>query len=180
MVAIKAAPFNRYFSQDVVRAAALSKRCDEIALYTGNDDNIVIDLVSNYSFKLDGKVYEKRFVGGLLGHWSVWTKTAVDMYNKLKEIRTRDAIPAEVLKLANAVTDTNAVFFDTANGFKGCIAGLHEVLRRQGLFRGTWCLNPDEKMSDGQLEEIDRVYKMYPHLNDDAFIKANLDKWLAD
>ena len=180
VVAIKAAPFNRYFSFDVVRAAALSERSDEIALYTGNDDNIVIDLISNYSFKVDGKVYEKRFVGGLLGHWSVWTKTAVDMYAKLKEIRTCDAIPAEVLKLANAVTDTNAVFFDTANGFKGCIAGLHEVLRRQGLFEGTWCLNPNETMSPGQKEEIDRIYEMYPELSDDDFVKANLDKWLAD
>ena len=180
VVAIKAAPFNRYFSLDVVRAAALSERSDEIALYTGNDDNIVMDLISNYSFKVDGKVYEKRFVGGLLGHWSVWTKTAVDMYNKLKEIRTRDAIPAEVLKLANAVTDTNAVFFDTANGFKGCIAGLHEVLRRQGLFEGIWCLNPEETMSEGQNEEIDRIYATYPELADDDFIKANLDKWLAD
>ena len=180
VVAIKAAPFNRYFSLDVVRAAALSERSDEIALYTGNDDNIVIDLISNYSFKVDGKVYEKRFVGGLLGHWSVWTKTAVDMYNKLKEIRTRDTIPAEVLKLANAVTDTNAVFFDTANGFKGCIAGLHEVLRRQGLFEGIWCLNPEETMSPGQNEEIDRIYATYPELADDDFIKANLDKWLAD
>ena len=180
VVAIKAAPFNRYFSLDVVRAAALSERSDEIALYTGNDDNIVMDLISNYSFKVDGKVYEKRFVGGLLGHWSVWTKTAVDMYNKLKEIRTRDAIPAEVIKLANAVTDTNAVFFDTANGFKGCIAGLHEVLRRQGLFEGIWCLNPEETMSEGQNEEIDRIYASYPELADDDFVKANLDKWLAE
>lgn len=180
VVAIKAAPFNRYCTFDVVRAAALSKRADEIALYTGNDDNIVIDLVSNYKFTVDGKTYEKRFVGGLLGHWSVWTKTAVDMFNKLREIRTEDKISAEVLKLANEVTDTNAAFFDTANGFKGCIAGLHEVLRRQGLFKGIWCLNPEETMSEGQLEEIDRVYKMYPHLNDDEFVKANLAKWLSE
>lgn len=180
VVAIKAAPFNRYCTLDVVRAAALSSRADEIALYTGNDDNIVIDLISNYSFKVDGKTYEKRFVGGLLGHWSVWTKTAVDMFHKLKEIRTRDSIPAEVIKLANAVTDTNAVFFDTANGFKGCIAGLHEVLRRQGIFEGIWCLNPEETMSPGQNEEIDRIYKMYPELSDDDFVKANLEKWLKD
>ena len=180
VVAIKAAPFNRYYSLDVVRAAALSERSDEIALYTGNDDNIVIDLISNYKFNVNGKTYEKRFVGGLLGHWSVWTKTAVDMYAKLKEIRTRDTIPAEVIRLANAVTDTNAVFFDTANGFKGCIAGLHEVLRRQGLFEGIWCLNPEETMSEGQNEEIDRIYATYPELADDDFVKANLDKWLAD
>ena len=179
VVAIKAAPFNRYCTLDVVRAAALSKRSDEIALYTGNDDNIVIDLISNYSFTENGKTYEKRFIGGLLGHWSVWTKTAVDIFNKLREIRTRDAIPAEVIKLANAVTDTNAAFFDTANGFKGCIAGLHEVLRRQGLFEGIWCLNPEETMSEGQKEEIDRVYRMYPELSDDDFVKANLEKWLS-
>ncbi len=177
VVAIKAAPFNRYFTFDVVRAAALSSRSDEIALYTGNDDNIVIDLVSNYRFEVDGKVYEKRFVGGLLGHWSVWTKKAVELFHKCKALHGCETIPADILKLANEVTDTNAVFFDTANGFKGCIAGLHEVLRRQGLMKGIWCLNPEETMSPGQKEEIDRIYKMYPHLNDDEFIKANLDKW---
>ncbi len=178
VVAIKAAPFNRYYSFDVVRAAALSKRSDEIALYTGNDDNIVIDLVSNYKFTVDGKTYEKRFVGGLLGHWSVWTKRAVELFDYLKSIREKETVPSEVFALANKVTDTNAAFFDTANGFKGCIAGLHEVLRRQGLFKGTWCLNPDEKMSDGQLEEINRVYEMYPELNDDEFVKENLERWL--
>ena len=178
VVAIKAAPFNRYYSFDVVRAAALSPRADEIALYTGNDDNIVIDLVSNYRFEVDGKVYEKRFIGGLLGHWSVWTKKAVELFEKCKALHGAEEIPAEILKLANEVTDTNAAFFDTANGFKGCIAGLHEVLRRQGLMKGIWCLNPEETMSEGQLEEIDRVYKMYPHLNDDDFVKANLEKWL--
>ena len=180
VVAIKAAPFNRYLTLDVVRAAALSERCDEIALYTGNDDNIVIDLISNYKFEQDGKVYEKSFVGGLLGHWSVWTKKAVEIFERCKAVRGMDAIPADMLVLANEVTDTNAAFFDTANGFKGCIAGLHEVLRRQGLFEGIWCLNPEETMSKGQLEEIERVYRIYPHLNDDAFIKENLNRWLAD
>ena len=180
VVAIKAAPFNRYLTLDVVRAAALSERRDEIALYTGNDDNIVIDLISKYKFEQDGKIYEKSFVGGLLGHWSVWTKKAVEIFERCKAVRDMEAIPAEMLALANEVTDTNAAFFDTANGFKGCIAGLHEVLRRQGLFEGIWCLNPEETMSEGQLEEIDRVYKIYPHLNDDAFIKENLDRWLAD
>lgn len=178
VVAIKAAPFNRYYTFDVVRAAALSPRADEIALYTGNDDNIVIDLVSNYRFEVDGKVYEKRFIGGLLGHWSVWTKKAVELFEKCKALHGCDEIPADILKLANEVTDTNAAFFDTANGFKGCIAGLHEVLRRQGLMKGIWCLNPEETMSEGQLEEINRVYEMYPHLNDDEFVRANLDKWL--
>lgn len=180
VVAIKAAPFNRYLTLDVVRAAALSRRSDEIALYTGNDDNIVIDLVTEYSFDMNGKVYKKGFVGGLLGHWSVWTKSAVELFERLKAYRGADVIPAGIVRLANEVTDTNAAFFDTANGFKGCIAGLHEVLRRQGLFEGTWCLNPSEKMSDGQSEEIDRVYRMYPHLSDDDFVRGNIDRWLAD
>lgn len=179
VVAIKAAPFNRYYSYDVVRAVAFSSRRDDITLYTGNDDNIVLDLVTKYKFNINGEVYEKGFIGGLLGHWSVWTKTAVDLFNKLKEVRESESISPEILTLAAEVTDTNAVFFDTANNFKGCIAGLHEVLRRQGLLRGIWCLDPNETMSDGQAEEIDRIYKAYPHLNDDDFIKANLDKWLA-
>ena len=180
VVAIKAAPFNRYYTYDVVRAVALSSRADEITLYTGNDDNIVLDLITKYKFEVDGKTYEKGFIGGLLGHWSVWTKKAVELFDKLAEVRKMDKIPAEILTLAQAVTDTNAVFFDSEHNYAGCIAGLHEVLRRQGLFRGIWCLNPDEKMSDGQAEEIDRIYKMYPDLNDDAFIAANLEKWLAD
>lgn len=178
VVAIKSAPFNRYATLDLVRSAALSPRSEEIALYTGNDDNIVIDLVTGYTFQENGKTYHKRFVGGLLGHWSVWTKKAVEMFEYLKATADQNHIPREVLELANAVTDTNAAFFDVANNFKGCIAGLHEVLRRQGLFEGTWCLNPDEAMSPGQLEEIDRVYRMYPQLNDDDFVKANLEKWL--
>ena len=116
----------------------------------------------------------------MLGHWSVWTKRAVEIFERCKALRETDTVPADILVLANEVTDTNAAFFDTANGFKGCIAGLHEVLRRQGLFEGTWCLNPDEAMSKGQLEEINRVYAAYPHLNDDAFIKENLESWLKD
>lgn len=178
VVAIKCAAFNRYQTLDVVRAAALSSRCDEIALYTGNDDNIVIDLLTKYSFTVDGKTFQKGFVGGLLGHWSVWAKTAVEIFDKLRAAAEKGQITPELLTLAAEVTDTNAAFFDTANGFKGCIAGLHEVLRRQGLMEGIWCLNPQETLSPGQLEEIDRVYRMYPHLNDDEFVKQNLDKWL--
>jgi len=177
VVAIKAAPFNRYLTQDVVRAAALSERADDIALYTGNDDNIVIDLVTNYKFNVDGKVYEKSFVGGLLGHWSVWLNKVVEYFNMLQEAKKKGDITPEILELANAVTDANAAFFDTANNFAGCIAGLHEVLRRQGLMKGIWCLNPDETVSPGQIDEIDRVYKMYPHLADDDFIKENIDSW---
>ncbi len=179
VVAIKAAPFNRYFSLDVVRAVALSSRCDEIALYTGNDDNIVNDLLTTYRFTDDnGIVHEKKFVGGLLGHWSMWTKSVVDMYSELRKYSEMDQIPRSLLTLNIEVTDCNAAFFDAANDFAGCIPGVHEVLRRQGLMDGTWCLNPDEVLSPGQSEEIDRVYKMYPHLNDDAFVKENLSKWL--
>jgi dihydrodipicolinate synthase/N-acetylneuraminate lyase len=170
VVAIKAAPFNQYMTLDLVRAVALSSRNEKIALYTGNDDNIVIDLITEYKF---GNV-TKSFVGGLLGHWSVWTKKAVSLFHLAKK---RVNIP-ELLILANEATDANAAFFDTANGFAGCIPGLHEVLRRQGLLEGIWCLNPDETLSPGQMEEINRVYQMYPHLNDDEFVKTNLEKWL--
>ena len=171
IVAIKTAPFNRYMTLDVVRAVACSSRPDKISLYTGNDDNIIIDLITEYSF---GNV-RKSFAGGLLGHWSVWTKRAVEQLEAAKSGKNTH----ELLKLANEVTDSNAAFFDSANGFKGCIAGLHEVLRRQGLFKGIWCLDPTETLSPGQMEEIDRVYKAYPHLNDDDFVKENLDIWLA-
>lgn len=178
VIAIKSAPFNRYLTLDVVRAAALSKRADQIALYTGNDDNIVIDLLTKYQFTDNGKVYEKRFVGGLLGHWSVWTNSAVRMFEQIKAASAKDEIPSELLTLAAEVTDANAAFFDTAHQFKGCIAGLHEVLRRQGLLEGIWCLDEQETLSPGQSEEIDRVYRMYPHLNDDGFVAANLNRWM--
>lgn len=162
IVAIKMAPFNRYQTLDVVRAVVEAGR-DDIALYTGNDDNIVADFLTPYRF--GGK--ERRIVGGLLGHWSVWTKRAVEL---LDRCRNADASP-ELLRLGIEVTDTNAVFFDAANGFSGCIAGLHEVLRRQGLLEGIWCLDEHETLSPGQLEEIDRVYRAYPHLNDDDFAR---------
>ena len=179
VVAIKAAPFNRYYTYDVVRAVALSSRADDITLYTGNDDNIVLDLVTTYKFEVDGKTYEKGFVGGLLGHWSVWARKAVELFEKCKVWRKEKTISKDVLSLAAKVTDTNAVFFDSANEYAGCIAGLHEVLRRQGLMKGIWCLNPNESLSKGQAEEIDRVYREYPELADDDFIKDNLAKWLA-
>ncbi|MDR1531188.1 MAG: dihydrodipicolinate synthase family protein [Clostridiales bacterium] len=182
VAAIKAAPFNRYMTLDVARAVALSSRWEEIALYTGNDDNIVYDLMTEYRF--GNRV--KRFAGGLLGHWSVWTKKAVEIFELCKrpEVPAPSEAPApredltRLCVLAGEVTDANAAFFDAANGFKGCIAGLHEVLRRQGLLKGLWLLNPQETLSPGQMEEIDRVYAMYPHLNDDAFISENLEKWL--
>jgi dihydrodipicolinate synthase/N-acetylneuraminate lyase len=170
VVAIKIAPFNRYQTLDVVRSVMAAGR-DDIALYTGNDDNIVADLVT--TFRFDG--VERRIVGGLLGHWSVWTKGAVEMLAKVQG----ESSTSDVLRLGVEITDCNAAFFDSANGFRGCIAGLHEVLRRQGLFEGIWCLDETETLSAGQHEEIDRVYAAYPHLNDDLFVASHLDTWLA-
>lgn len=177
VVAIKCASFNRYTTLDAVRAAAMSDRCDDITLYTGNDDNIVIDLLTEYKFEKGGRTIAKGFDGGLLGHWSVWTKKAVEIFEMAKAEKKTGKISAQMLALAAEVTDTNSAFFDTANGFKGCIAGLHEILRRQGLMKNIFCLNPDETLSKGQLDELDRVWKMYPQLNDDDFIKQNIANW---
>lgn len=171
VVAIKSAPFNRYQTLDLVRGCAASSRRDEVALYTGNDDNIVVDLLTPFVFNIDGQRITKYFAGGLLGHWSVWTKRVVELFETVKECQGKDTIPAGLLTLAAEITDCNGAFFDVANGFQGCIAGVHEVLRRQGLMEGIWCLNPEETLSRGQLAEIDRVYEMYPHLNDDDFIQ---------
>ena len=157
--AIKVAAFNRYQTLDVVRAVCDSDRRNEIALYTGNDDNIVADLLTPYQFVVNEKVVEKRFVGGLLGHWAVWTKQAVELFSEIKECIANDYAGIEkLLAKGIEVTDMNAAIFDAKNAFKGCIAGIHEVLRRQGLLQGLWCLNPEEKLSPGQLEEIDRIY----------------------
>lgn len=179
VVAIKCASFNRYQSIDLVRGVAYSARREEIALYTGNDDNIVADLLTPYQFPVDGKTVKLRFVGGLLGHWSVWTHSVVKLYEHLREYQDGRDIPAELLALGAAVTDCNGVFFDVAHNFAGCIPGVHEVLRRQGLMAGTWCLNPEETLSEGQAQEISRVYEMYPYLNDDAFVAENLHRWKA-
>lgn len=170
VVAIKIAPFNRYQTLDVVRAVVEAGRAD-IALYTGNDDSIVTDLLTPFGFN----GVERRIVGGLLGHWSVWTQKAVAM---LHACRGAKATP-ELLRLGVAVTDCNAAFFDAANAFQGCIAGLHEILRRQGLFEGLWCLDDKEGLSPGQRQEIDRVYQAYPDLNDDSFVAEHRDKWLS-
>jgi hypothetical protein len=178
VVAIKIAPFNRYHTLDVVRAVAQSGR--EIALYTGNDDNIVIDLVTPYRFQVDGKQRELRIVGGLLGHWAVWTKRAVDLLAECHGSVVADrAVPQSLLEKAIHVTDCNAAFFDAAHQFAGCIAGLHEVLRRQNLFEGVWCVDPHEKLSPGQKEEINRVYRAYPELSDDEFVNEGRDLWLS-
>ncbi len=174
--AIKVAAFNRYQTLDVVRAVAFSKRSNEIALYTGNDDNIVADLLTAYRFDVNGKQVEKRFVGGLLGHWAVWTKRAVELLAEIKQCVASNRGIDQLLSKGIAVTDMNAVIFDAKNAYKGCIAGIHEVLRRQGLMEGVWCLNPAEKLSEGQAEEIDRIYQAYPQLTDDEFVKGILRK----
>lgn len=167
--AIKVAAFNRYQTLDVVRAVCDSGRAGEIALYTGNDDNIVADLLTPYRFTKDGKVQEKRFVGGLLGHYSVWTHRSVALF---RQIREGNADIDDLLASGVEVTDMNAAIFDPKHAFAGCIAGIHEVLKRQGLMKGTWCLNPEEKLSPGQAEEISRVTAQYPHLVDDPFVQA--------
>ena len=177
VVAIKIAPFDRYRTLDVMRAVADAGRAGEIALYTGNDDNIVADLITDYRF--NAAQPSVRLVGGLLGHWAVWVQPAVEMLSAIKEQRATNTLDhAQWLTYGIQVTDANAAFFDPAHGFHGCIAGIHEVLRRQGLMQGRWCLNPNETLSPGQMEEIDRVYQMYPHLHDDAFIAQYLDEWL--
>ncbi len=180
VVAVKVAPFNRYQTLDVLRAVADSGRSAEIALYTGNDDNIALDLLTVHRFPGPAGPVDVRFVGGLLGHWAVWTHAAVALLAECHRAAAMGScVPAGLLTRAIEVTDANAAFFDAANRFAGCIAGLHEVLRRQGLMAGTWCLDPDEQLSPGQAAEIDRVYAAYPHLNDDAFVAAHLDSWLA-
>jgi dihydrodipicolinate synthase/N-acetylneuraminate lyase len=174
--AIKIAAFNRYQTLDVVRAVCDSSRREQIALYTGNDDNIVADLLTPYRFDVDGTVVEKRFVGGLLGHWAAWTKAAVDLLKTVKSRFTHSYSVEELLAEGIRVTDMNAAIFDAANSFKGCIPGIHEVLRRQGLLEGRWCLDPHEELSPGQMEEIDRVIKSYPQHTDDKFVMALLEK----
>jgi hypothetical protein len=178
VVAFKMAPFNRYQTLDVVRAVCNSSRRDEIALYTGNDDNIVADLLTTYRFMIDGSPVEKKIVGGLLGHWAVWTKKAVELLEEIKHLRGNESISREWLTRNVQVTDSNAAFFDPAHHFAGCIPGIHEVLRRQGLMEGRWCLNPEEELSPGQADEIERVYQEYPHLHDDDFVGIHLAEWL--
>jgi len=169
VVAIKMAPFNRYQTLDVIRAVAASGRADRIALYTGNDDNIIGDLLT--PFAVEGTTL--RIVGGLLGQWAVWTHRAVDILAQCK-----GGVTPQLLAMNAQFTDANAALFDAANQFHGCIAGIHEVLRRQGLLEGLWCLDPRESLSPGQFEEIDRVTRAYPHLTDDDFVREHRDEWL--
>jgi hypothetical protein len=178
--AIKIAAFNRYQTLDVVRAVAFSSRRDEIALYTGNDDNIVADLLTPYRFNVNGETIEKRFAGGLLGHWACWTEKAVGLLKSIKEsLANDDADISDLLSRNIEVTDMNAAIFDPAHAFHGCITGVHEVLRRQGLMENILTLNPKENLSPGQAEEITRVTEAYPHLVDDDFVKELLKRELV-
>jgi len=176
VVAVKIAPFDRYRTIDVARAIGASGRHD-IALYTGNDDNIVGDLVTPFPFGAGGAT--RRIIGGLLGQWAVWTRRAVELLDQARAASESDVVPADLLRIGAALTDANAAVFDVRNAFAGCNAGIHEVLRRQGLMQGTWCLDPNERLSPGQSEEIDRVIRCYPDLTDDDFVAAHLDRWLA-
>ena len=178
VVAVKIAPFNRYQTLDVIRALAEAGR-DDIAIYTGNDDNIVLDLLTPYRFRVNGEIVERRIAGGLLGQWSVWTQSAVWLLEECHRVVDAGGdVPVEMMEAAVEWTDVNGAFFDVAHAFSGCIAGLHDVLRRQGLLEGIWCLDPEEGLSPGQAEEIDRVYRAYPHLNDDDFVEQHRDEWL--
>jgi dihydrodipicolinate synthase/N-acetylneuraminate lyase len=173
--AIKVAPFNRYQTLDVIRGVAESGRAGEIALYTGNDDNIIPDLMTEFCFGQQ----KLRFVGGLLGQWAVWTRRAVELVEDVRRNHADGGQSAmKLLSLSAELTDANAALFDTRNGFAGSIAGIHEILRRQGLLAGRWCLDPNEDLSPGQLEEIDRVCASYPHLADDDFVRSHLHRWL--
>ncbi len=176
VVAVKIAPFDRYRTIDVVRAVADAGR-DDIALYTGNDDSIVADLVTPFPF--GGEAPPRRMVGGLLGQWAVWTRRAVELLDQARAASEGDHVPADLLRYGAALTDANAALFDARNAFAGCIAGIHEVLRRQGLMRGTWCLDERQRLSPGQSEEIDRVTRAYPYLTDDEFVATHVEAWLA-
>ena len=179
VVAIKVAAFNRYYTLDVVRALVESGRHEDITLYTGNDDNIVMDLLTTHAFQCGETRRSVRFMGGLLGHWAVWTRRAVELLEECHVVSSsREAVPQSLLTRSIEVTDSNAALFDPAHQFTGCIPGVHEVLRRQGLLEGNWCLNPEEVLSPGQREEIDRVCRAYPHLNDDAFVAEHRDEWM--
>jgi dihydrodipicolinate synthase/N-acetylneuraminate lyase len=179
VVAIKVAPFNRYRTLDVVRGVVEAGAADRVTLYTGNDDHIVLDLLTPFAVIANGGETVVRIKGGLLGHWSVWVKRAVELLDRTHASVASGTVPADLLALDPQVTDCNAAIFDVANDFHGVIAGCHEILRRQGLLAGIWCLDPHETLGSGQKEEIDRICAAYPHLNDDAFVHANLERWLS-
>lgn len=178
VIAIKMAPFDRYRTVDVVRGVVESGRAHEIALYTGNDDNIMADLLTEYQISTTDGVIKKKIVGGLLGHWAVWNKKVVELFDRVKSGKESELL--DLLSMGIKITDTNAAFFDSRNGFKGSIAGIHEVLIRQGLLESNYTLNPKERLSKGQKKEIDRVYAAYPELNDDEFVAENKDRWFQN
>jgi len=178
VIAIKIAPFNRYRTLDVARGVALAGAEERVTLYTGNDDHIVLDLVTPFAVRRGDEEVQLRIKGGLLGHWSVWTQKAVKLHERVQAAVTSGWVDAELLALDARVTDCNSAFFDVAHDFAGCIPGCHEVLRRQGLLEGTWCLDPKETLSPGQAEEIDRVCREHADLADDDFVRANLARWL--
>jgi hypothetical protein len=180
VVAIKMAPFNRYRTLDVIRGVVAAKAEERVTLYTGNDDHIVLDLLTPFTFMRDGKAVTVRIKGGLLGHWSVWTRRAVELLDRIHAAVASDSVTPELLALDAQVTDCNSALFDVAHDFHGCIAGCHEVLRRQGLLQGTWCLDANEGLSRGQADELSRVQRDYPHLIDDDFVAQHRERWLAD
>jgi len=179
VVAIKVAPFNRYRTLDVVRGVVAAGAERRIPLYTGNDDHILLDLLTPFAVPRGQETVVVRFRGGLLGHWSVWVKRAVGLFERARAAAEAGIVDEELLRLDSQVTDCNGALFDVANDFRGCIAGCHEVLRRQGLIGGIWCLDPEEDLSPGQAEEIERVCRAYPHLTDDGFVRDNLARWRA-
>jgi hypothetical protein len=176
---VKIAPFNRYRTLDVVRGVVDAGAESRVTLYTGNDDHIVLDLLTPFVVPRNGAEVTVRIKGGLLGHWSVWTKNAVALLERIHRSLDGDGVDDELLALDGKITDCNAAFFDVANDFRGCIPGCHEVLRRGGLLEGTWCLDPDERLSPGQSDEIDRVYREHGEFADDAFVAANRERWLS-
>lgn len=179
VIGIKIAPFNRYRTLDVVHGLVQARAEDRITLYTGNDDHIVLDLLTPFVVPRGDDRVTVRIRGGLLGHWAVWTKKAVGLFDQLRAEQLHDSVPADLLALDSIVTDCNRAIYDSQNDFRGCIPGCHEVLRRQGLFEHTRCLDANETLSPGQLELIDRVYRDYPEMNDDAFVRDNLDRWFS-
>ena len=179
VIGVKIAPFNRYNTLDVVRGVAAARAEDRVTLYTGNDDHIVLDLLTPFSVRRGGETIDMRIKGGLLGHWSVWTKSAVDVFEQCKRAANGAPVSAGMLALDSKVTACNQAVFDVANDFHGVIAGCHEILRRQGLLEGIWCLDPHEGLGAGQSDAITRMAQEFPELTDDAFVAANLSRWLG-
>ncbi len=179
VIGVKIAPFNRYRTLDVVHGLVQARAEERVTLYTGNDDHIVLDLLVPFVVPRDGERVTVRIRGGLLGHWAVWTQKAVALYERLRATQCESSVSIELLALDAAVTDCNRAIYDAQNDFRGCVPGCHEVLRRQGLFVTTRCLDPNETLSPGQLELIDTVYRDYPEMNDDSFVRENLHRWLS-